>query len=249
MNYNGLIEPALLLWERIGGTVCQIAHFDGHPIYGLYRPVEKAMGNLLIASGIHGDEYGAVEGLLSYLAEESLFKGTRYNLYILPCLNPGGYQLGARELACGVDLNRTFHDDSHPIVKGVKHFLGNTSFEISLDLHEDLEQEKFYLWQIAQSPFPLSKRLVESVRPYVAISDQEVPDGTRTLQGIIPGDFSAVEKRISERLSGYPFAYFAAKHYAKSSLTTELPGALSLSQRINLQKILLNEFFTYFAHK
>ena len=61
--------------------------------------------NLLIIGTTHGDEPQGAQVLNSYLLENSPQKNP---LYIIPCLNPDGYDKKTRTNANQVDINRNF---------------------------------------------------------------------------------------------------------------------------------------------
>ena len=106
--------------------ICDASSFEllSYPITGIGLPLLKmrlpaldaAARPVLLGAGIHGDEPGGVETIVKFLQE------TRYLVYLdeweitlLPCINPFGYEFGIRENHQGKDLNRLFKEDLPPL--------------------------------------------------------------------------------------------------------------------------------------
>ncbi len=243
MDYLQFMQPILDSWQQLGGEIKTIACYEGFPVYGLKKTVVQAQGSIIITSGIHGDEIGSLCGLNDWIQQDFASLQHNLNVYVLPCLNPMGVVKQQRATGSGVDLNRQFHIDTHPIVQGIRKFLGTERFLLSLDLHEDLEEAKFYLWEIRDQAKDISRLVVDCMRNHFPISDAEAPDGILVHEGIIAGDITSVSQRIAKRLAGHPFAYFMTQYYTNYSITTEIPGQGDVEQRKSAQKALLNCVF------
>lgn len=75
----------------------------------------SAPRQVLLSAGIHGDEFAGVEGLCEWLESYVYLKFLhRWDITILPCLNPWGYEHGTRENGDGQDLNREFNSSHAP---------------------------------------------------------------------------------------------------------------------------------------
>lgn len=97
----------------------------------------------MITAGLHGDERTSVYGLLAWLKGANLGNHLELGIDILPCLNPHGFFNSLRESKQGDDLNRQFHNSSHPLVAAVSSYLADRSYWLAVDLHEDFESDKF----------------------------------------------------------------------------------------------------------
>jgi murein peptide amidase A len=75
----------------------------------------EATGIVLLTSGLHGDEPAGVEALCEFLEQRRYrrFVGD-WELTVLPCLNPWGYEHGRRENQQQKDLNREFKSSNPP---------------------------------------------------------------------------------------------------------------------------------------
>lgn len=122
-------------------TLCEAS---GMKLSYLRSPALADDGGIYLSAGIHGDEPGATEGLLSW-ATMNRHRLAALPLLIFPCLNPWGLTQNRRTDEHGIDLNRCFHNDRHPTVAAVRRIVGNQRFDAALMLHEDYDGEGVYL--------------------------------------------------------------------------------------------------------
>lgn len=104
------------------------------------RASDSSSEHVLLSAGIHGDEPAGVLGLLEFLERDLAGYSSDFSFYILPCLNPSGYERGTRTNTAGVDLNRVFSSSStHYEVCAVRMALAERGerFVATIDLHED----------------------------------------------------------------------------------------------------------------
>jgi hypothetical protein len=69
---------------------------------------------LILLAGIHGDEGNTVkllEAVRMKILQDNLLIPPTISLFLVPCLNPDGYELNTRHNANNVDLNRNFPTD------------------------------------------------------------------------------------------------------------------------------------------
>ena len=71
---------------------------------------------VLISAGIHGDEPAGVESVCAFL-ESGRYKAhlDEWEITILPCINPYGFENDTRENHDNQDLNRLFKDQLPPL--------------------------------------------------------------------------------------------------------------------------------------
>ena len=110
-NLLSRIKTALNLQGEL--TVCGEIQ-SGNKTYALIKII-FGQGNpkkALISAGIHGDEPAGVETICSFLEQKEFLKyADDWELTLLPCINPTGYELKIRENHEGQDLNRLFKAD------------------------------------------------------------------------------------------------------------------------------------------
>ncbi len=143
---------------------------SSYPLYCIrYTSTETDAPLIYISAGIHGDEPAGVDcaiQLIELLTNDtytnySNFPFDEYNWLISPCDNPYGYERNIRENPEGHDLNRMFSTPNRiPETAFIAESLlktqsqqnykntGNAApIELSLDLHEDIDSNGFYLWE------------------------------------------------------------------------------------------------------
>lgn len=121
-----------------------IARAGGHAVHGISTGRARPGGYL--SAGIHGDEPAGVWGLLEWAgAHWRLLR--RREWILMPCLNPWGLVANSRHDARGRDLNRSFHLDGVPVVRGWKGFVGSRRFlSPAMTLHEDYDGDGIYAY-------------------------------------------------------------------------------------------------------
>ena len=76
------------------------------------EPTKKNKGkNVLLVSGIHGDEVAGSFGLLRYLERVSDKTLGMINISVIPLLNPTGFRIGTRDNRWHEETNRNYDDD------------------------------------------------------------------------------------------------------------------------------------------
>lgn len=73
--------------------------------------------NVFITGGVHGYETSGVEGALLFLRSRAQHYSEHFNILVIPCVSPWGYERIQRWNARGVDPNRSFNPEGE-IVEG-----------------------------------------------------------------------------------------------------------------------------------
>ncbi|WP_299491223.1 M14 family metallocarboxypeptidase [uncultured Shewanella sp.] len=79
----------------------------------------KDKPTLLITGGVHGYETSGVQGALAFLKQESLHYSNIFNIIVVPCISPWGYETINRWNPFAVDPNRSFYSQAQ--VNGINH--------------------------------------------------------------------------------------------------------------------------------
>jgi len=114
-NQRALIARWKIVARAVGLRVRILAELDGEKILYLETPQrdnEAAVDYL--SAGVHGDEAGAVWGLLNW-AESNLQQLSTGSFLIFPCFNPAGLRNNTRLDHRGLDINRRFDLAQDPI--------------------------------------------------------------------------------------------------------------------------------------
>jgi len=200
-------------------------------IYPLIKIV-TGKGNLrraLISAGIHGDEPGGIEAILDFL------KNKLYDPYIntweitfLPCINPYGYEFGTRENHQRRDLNRLFKIEKPPLEVFFAQSILDSKFDLTLELHEDVESNGYYLYQKETNPKykQLGREILNSIQEIMPINTDSEIDGSTAHQGIINNDLDL------SNMDWWPMALYGISRGAQISLTLEAATQYKLSSRV-----------------
>ncbi len=99
----------------------------------------------LITGGVHGYETSGVQGALAFLeSAASKYRG-RFNLLVVPCVSPWGYEVVNRWNPHAIDPNRSFTKNSSAQESVALMALlkdQNLSFLVHVDLHETTESDE-----------------------------------------------------------------------------------------------------------
>lgn len=147
---------------------------------------------VLLSAGIHGDELAGVEALCEWLESHAYTMFLhRWDITMLPCLNPWGYEHGTHENSDGQDLNREF-DSSHPAqeVLFVQSVL-QQRFDLSLELHVDAESVGYYLYEAVRPGADMGHRVIERIRTVMPMNLDATIDGKSAEGGVIAGTCGA----------------------------------------------------------
>jgi len=70
----------------------------------------------LVTGGVHGYEKSGVQGALQFLEEKAEhYASVGFNIMVVPCISPWGYECIQRWTARGVDPNRSFNPDGEVV--------------------------------------------------------------------------------------------------------------------------------------
>jgi hypothetical protein len=117
-----------------------------YPLFALKsRDWRSDRPTVLVTGGVHGYETSGVHGALAFAREDARRYVERFNLAILPCVSPWGYETIARWNPHAVDPNRAFFaespaEESAAVMRWV-HALG-VSLLAHFDLHETTDSDE-----------------------------------------------------------------------------------------------------------
>jgi hypothetical protein len=98
----------------------------------------------LITGGVHGYETSGVHGALEFVEQFGEYYGKSFNLLVLPCLSPWGYETINRWNPHAIDPNRSFYNES-PAQESqmAAHYLTQYHEKIlcHIDLHETTDTD------------------------------------------------------------------------------------------------------------
>jgi hypothetical protein len=122
---------------------------ETYPLYALktknwdiHKPV------IIITGGVHGYETSGVHGAIQFLQTTAAQYAHQFNIAVLPCVSPWGYEHIARWNPYAIDPNRSFVSESaSEEAKSAMDFVADLSGKVLLhiDLHEttDTDESEF----------------------------------------------------------------------------------------------------------
>lgn len=199
---------------------------SGLTLPGYVRHSSRANTNVYISAGIHGDEPAGP------LAALQLFRDNQWpqniNLWIIPCLNPRGFDLNRREDEDGIDLNRDYRYPKSVLVRGHIQWLEQQpSFNFALCLHEDWESHGFYLYELNPDQRPsLAEHLISQVSKVCPIDHSSEIEGRKAQGGIICANPDLLKR------PDWPEAFYLIHHKTRLTYTLESPSDFSIEHRV-----------------
>lgn len=230
-NYGNLlsrIKSALNPQDEL--TVCGEVQSGSH-IYPLVKIVlgRGKSKRALISAGIHGDEPAGVETICSFLEQKEFLEFTSgWELTLLPCINPTGYELKTRENHESRDLNRLFKTEvSCPEMVYVKNIF-ERPYDLDLELHEDVDTSGYYLYQKdrTREPGTLGREILDAVEKVMKLNSADEIEGMAAERGLI--------SRLSEpdEMEWWPMAVYAHFRGCRHCFTLETSPEFSMEIRV-----------------
>lgn len=215
----------------------QVGKVWGYPFFRLRRQIDKRAPTILVTAGIHGEEPGSVEGALRWLEGDEWAKW-RANWFVLPCINPYGWERNQRRNAQRRDINRQFRNSSDcPEAELVKRLVKGQRFLFTLDLHEDVDAPGYYLYELRRQPPFIGERIVRAVGKVIPINREKIIDGNQaTGLGLIRREASL--DRLKRRLR-WPMAYHLVLNCTAHILGSETPVRFPLQRRAEAHNVAL----------
>ncbi len=131
---------------------------------------DKAKPNVLITGGVHGYETSGVHGALRFAASAAQDYHDRFNLIIVPCVSPWGYETINRWDPDAIDPNRSFYLNSPAQGSAaLMKLVTGLDFLMHIDLHETTDTDN--------SEF----RPALAARDAVEYKEWAIPDGFYTV--------------------------------------------------------------------
>lgn len=212
-------------------------------------PAGNELPAVLISGGVHGDEPAGVHAALEFLRYDLPRFSEMFRLFVLPCVNPSGYEADTLETVNGVNLNRCFGRNSNaPEVRAVESWLAHSGlqFRVTFDLHE-------------VPPQYTGEGFVESDNPTATYLYETVTDGSERIGGRMIGtlpadvevcDWPEIYNDINTGgVVSYPEAcrnvVYAERtsldaylngRFTRHSFTTETPTGWDLDKRVAVQR-------------
>jgi hypothetical protein len=198
---------------------------------------------IAISAGVHGDEPAAPWALLSLVRDRLL--DPRFGYRIWTCTNPSGYELGTRENAEGLDINRSFgRGGLTPEARAIITANRDRTFALAIDLHEDFEALGFYLYEpVVGARAPYGEAIVRAMDD-AGLPVQDLDDEFELGYTVESQHLRALERgRVhpdpdAERafFPETPYSLYMMRRAAKRALTIESPRTQTWDDRIAMHR-------------
>ena len=197
----------------------------------------------LISAGIHGDEPGGIESILNFLRnKEYLNYINKWEITLLPCINPYGYEFGTRTNHQGKDLNRLFMVKNPPVEVSFVQSILDTGFNLIIDLHEDNESHGYYLYQngLGNKYERIGLEILNSLDGIMPINLESEIAGSEACQGVIG------KKLEISSMDWWPMALYGLSKGTQMCLTLETSSLFDMEKRISAHITAINTAFKHF---
>lgn len=236
-NYSEVISRL----EALPGRELQVDRVGAvwnYPVFTVCRTVGRRLPTIMLSGGMHGEEPAGVEGVLSWL-ESGEWERWRVNWFVLPCINPYGWERNQRRNAQHRDINRQFRRAGEcPEATLVKRLVRGQRFLFSMEFHEDVDAGGYYLYEgRTQSPY-IGEQVLKAVSKVVPINQDPVIDGSEaTSRGLIRREPS---RAVLQRRRRWPMAYHLLLNCTDHVLGSETALHLPLKQRARAHTVALH---------
>ena len=215
---------------------------------GLYPLIKIVLGKgnslrALISAGIHGDEPGGIESILNFLKNsEYLDYINEWEITLLPCLNPYGYEFGTRTNHQGKDLNRLFKLKHPPLEVIFAQAILETDFKLIIDLHEDNESHGYYLYQtgLCNKYEKIGLEILNSLEGIMPINLETKIAGSQAHQGVIGKELEIFS------MDWWPMALYGLSKGTQMCLTLETSSLFDMETRVHAHLTAIKTAFKHF---
>jgi hypothetical protein len=209
--------------------VQRVGEVWGYPWLCVRRRTYRDAPTVLLSAGMHGEEPAGVEGVLRWLERREWAKW-RVNWFVLPCINPYGWERNQRRNAQRYDINRQFRNSSDCAeAELIKELVRGKRFLFSMEFHEDVEASGYYLYELRCAPPFVGEKILKVVGRSVPVSHDAVIDGSRvTARGLIRRDATRFAFQTRRR---WPMAFHLFLNCTGHVLGSETPVRVPLERR------------------
>lgn len=186
--------------EQYGALSCDS---ERYPLFAVRtRQWDASKPTALITGGVHGYETSGVQGAVRFLETKAEHYSAHFNVLVLPCISPWGYETINRWNPNAVDPNRSFvpNSPSEEAAAAMQYLAAlKTKVAVHVDLHETTDTDNsefrpalaardnvvdeysdipdgFYLVGDEERPVPeFQKAIIESVQKvtHIALPDEK----------------------------------------------------------------------------
>lgn len=203
---------------------------------------ENNANRVLISAGIHGDEPAGVETICSFFENKKYRKFIEeWEMTVVPCINPFGYEANTRTNHEGVDLNRKFKNPSPPPEVVIAQKVFDSPFDLTIELHEDIDSAGYYFFHASPSRPPLVDGILKNVQTVMPINLDSEIDGIQAEGGVIE------RHSIDATMDWWPMAFYSLSKGTQTCLTLETGTQFPMQTRVKAHLIAIETALDLFA--
>jgi hypothetical protein len=197
----------------------------------------KNQKHILIDAGIHGNEPAGVEFVKKLINDlknkNSQF--TKFDIDILPLINPWGWTHDIRYNKDKHDLNRDFLNPKSQEAKIILNFIHKNPYDIIFDLHEDPAAEGVYIYQYANNNKNVIKGLLTEIKEIgYKLENNVYMVFLKTKNGLINVPLWSI--KLVNKIDRLSFSNYCRIHNSKNVFTIETPPKLDLDKRVYIHE-------------
>ena len=211
---------------RLGWRVDWIPVRPDSELLTLHRIPKVPGRRFYFSTGIHGDEPAGPLAFQALLREDAFPEDAE--CWLLPCLNPTGFEANRRESRDGIDLNRDYRHPRSPEIRAHVAWLKDQGcFDCAVCVHEDWEATGFYLYALNPQGIPdVTEAVMNAVRPVFPIEQAEQIEGFPAVDGVIEPPLDPTAR------SEWPESIYLAAHHSRLGYTVETSSDFDLEDRV-----------------
>ncbi len=213
---------------------------ERYPLYFAESGPRKPALRVLISAGIHGDEPAGVEAVLRLLEERFFLRWPELHFILFPCNNPIGYEHDRRRNSGRFDLNRQYAAQRPPEeVRLIKRALKPEQYDLSVELHEDIDTPGFYLYELGEGGPSIGDAIVRRVAEKFPLNRRREIEGFPARNGVIRPMLERAYLRRRVAGGRCPQSVYLFLNGTRRCITSETPTTLPLDDRAEIHRIVL----------
>lgn len=116
-------EEVISKLEKLDSSVYEVIKYgalehdpERYPLFAVkMKNWKEGKPNVLVTGGVHGYEKSGVQGAILFLTTVATKYAEKFNIVVLPCVSPWGYETVQRWNYQAVDPNRSFNPDGQVV--------------------------------------------------------------------------------------------------------------------------------------
>jgi hypothetical protein len=225
----------LTLWTTILAVEAMQATRFNHR--GVVYYASSDQPQLLLLSGLHGDESGVIDCLWNFVNKNE--RRLPDYLYV-PEVSATAVALGSRKNAYGHDLNRCFGveiTDREAVI--LKEIFNGYRFDWALDFHEDCDRNKSFYWYDTEKA---TEKKLDVIKEKMKVCGIKMYEGVDDTQDLLLNSF--VKKGFvfdKHSTGGFLSTWLINNGFVKRVIGPEVPGKAGKQ----IKQEIVNEFMEF----